>query len=116
MTAFEIDPDGQDAGALTALIRHLTRLAGLPWEGSRGEHESIVREALRQFLIPPPPKPEEPLGVGALVEDRAGVQWLRVTSGPTRAWAPLGSVRIFDRWRDYADIAVVRVLEEGHVE
>lgn len=54
-----------------------------------------------------PPKPDEPTGLGAVVEDEDGLTWVRRhPAGP--AW-----VNGYQRWAAYADIAAVRVLSEG---
>ena len=72
--------------------------------GLRG-HEFLAH-ALREFANPKPPKPDEPTGLGAVVEDAEGYQWVRAHGCWYRdnAWA--GDA-------DYADIAAVRVLSEG---
>lgn len=59
----------------------------------------------------PPPKPDEPTGLGAVVEDEDGLRWSLLP--PTvngKRWACWDEPRID---RDYADIAAVRVLSEG---
>lgn len=67
-----------------------------------------IADALREFANPKPPKPEEPTGLGAVVEDTEGEQWVRFRAA-TGWW-----------WRDvlgkncrYADLPAVRVLSEG---
>ncbi|MGZ4519730.1 MAG: hypothetical protein ACXVXW_04845 [Mycobacteriaceae bacterium] len=65
----------------------------------------------------PTPKPDEPTGLGAVVEDADGVLWVRVTAAvgcPNDPWK-------HSQWREgdvqprmpYAGITAVRVLSEG---
>lgn len=71
-------------------------------------HESVdqVRAAVRSLLAPP--KPEEPTGLGAVVEDARGSLWVLYTHPDSTApWVCEGSSC------DYEDIAAVRVLSEG---
>jgi hypothetical protein len=71
---------------------------------------SRVAAALRSLLAPP--RPPEPQGLGAVVEDAEGGRWVRIEFGG--ADEPLLSA-----WRgpvnleDYSMIDVVRVLSEG---
>lgn len=70
-------------------------------------------EALREFATPTPPKPDEPQGLGAVVEDASGKRFVR-TYGPA-------STADYDCWKQnelthrvrYSDIHAVRVLSEG---
>ena len=60
-----------------------------------------------------PPKPAEPTGLGAVVEDREGDLWLRYTDpGINAIWQQIGGgpYRAYNVW---ADIDVVKVLSEG---
>lgn len=67
-----------------------------------------VAEALREFAQPTPPKPEEPLGLGAVVEDADGRKWLRYPGMFSEPWSSpdLPSFK-------WSDIAAVKVLSEG---
>jgi hypothetical protein len=77
---------------------------------------SAVDRALLRFATPTPPKPDEPMGLGAVVEDAEGYRYVRSydDEGIERPWhvidraanKPLG-------WWRWDDIAVVRVLSEG---
>ena len=71
-----------------------------------------LRAALREFATPTPPKPEEPLGLGAVVVERSGQYWVHTaTASPGHTqWVMAGCPSIV---RDYADLDVVRVLSEG---
>lgn len=69
-----------------------------------------MQAALRSQIEPP--KPDEPTGLGAVVEDSAGDQWVRIRiTGP--------DVKPADQWRtwwghrDWDDISAVRVLSDG---
>jgi len=73
-----------------------------------------LQAALREFANPTPPKPDEPQGLGAVVEDDRGLRWCRVLVAPSfHPWAPFGQISNDGAWRAYADISVVRVLSEG---
>lgn len=65
--------------------------------------------ALREFAAPTPPKPDEPLGLGAVVEDAEGARWVRTAwtgdGGPWESRAGRAGL--------YANIAAVKVLSEG---
>lgn len=78
-----------------------------------------MQAALREFAKPRPPKPEEPTGLGAVVRDRIGHTWTRthrpssVIEGGRKPWTAEIDTG-FDS--DYADIDVVKVLDEGWPE
>lgn len=69
-----------------------------------GDH---FQAALREFANPTPPRPEEPLGLGAVVLDAENWRWLSHRSG-WRKWERTDGKRA-----EYADVAVVRVLSDG---
>lgn len=66
---------------------------------------------------PRPPKPEEPTGHLAVVEDSRGVRWVNWCdprdnpASHERRWQ--SAEMDTDEWRDYVDIDVVEVLSEG---
>jgi len=61
-----------------------------------------------------PPKPAEPTGLGAVVEDSQGREWLRRVRDKGRApWAHYDESERGVYTRDYDDINAVRVLSEG---
>lgn len=64
----------------------------------------VLAAALREFANPTPPKPDEPTGLGAVVEDGAGQTWMRDWKGYWRA------PDVTARW---AKVEAVRVLSEG---
>lgn len=84
----------------------------------RDYHEpdyEVLADALREFANPTPPKPDEPKGLGAVVEDAEGVRWVRATDLLAR-WrhSTRGDNEI--PWRSYGGINVVKVLSEGVAE
>lgn len=67
-----------------------------------------LQSALREFANPKPPKPECPAGLGAVVEDEAGEQWVHFDSVSGWWWRDKRGRNA--RWHD---ITAVRVLSEG---
>jgi hypothetical protein len=65
-----------------------------------------MQAALRSLVTPP--KPEEPLGLGAVVEDAEGTPWVRCENVDLE---PHWYAR--NKRRDYPEINVVRVLSDG---
>ena len=85
-----------------------------PWEKRDPEsRDRIIRAVQAGFrAVANPPKPPEPTGLGAVVEDARGDFWVytglrNAKDGETRLWFH-GSLPA-----DYADIAAVKVLSEG---
>ncbi len=75
------------------------------------DHLDAMQAALREFANPTPPKPDEPTGLGAVVEDVDGNFWIR-TCKPCedcldKPWQS-GPVR-----RNWLIVEAVRVLSEG---
>ena len=73
---------------------------------------SVLQAALREFANPTPPKPDEPQGLGAVVEDE-DKKWVRLDTDEA-GWYPsdrAGSARC---WAEFS--AAVRVLSEGVVQ
>lgn len=70
-----------------------------------------LQAALREYADPKPPKPEEPTGLGAVVEDAEGRRWTRYRETTTvRHWHPADGC---GTERRYAEIDGVKVLSEG---
>ena len=69
-----------------------------------------VQAALREFANPKPPKPAEPTGLGAVVEDAEGSKWVRSERWPEQPWDPCG---VRDGGFPWEHIDAVRVLSEG---
>jgi len=81
---------------------------------------TVEKDAIRRLLDQieaqtRPPKPPEPQGLGAVVEDANGLRWTRVEAGAddfTRnPWFP--NTDGHTQPREYDEIAAVRVLSEG---
>lgn len=90
------------------------RLVRAFWDAQRvddgdGSDLAYMAEALRSLNHPP--KPAEPKGLGAVVEDASGEKWIRCTARLDYAWQIAGAVG--SPWVRYAAIDAVRVLSEG---
>lgn len=97
------------------------RLAVLLWphydkvESARHRKAEITAAALREFATPAPPKPEEPQGLGAVVEDADGRRFVR--------WCGVSHISEADDWKAqgslssavvaWSQISAVRVLSAG---
>lgn len=68
----------------------------------------LAQIRLREFASPTPPKPDEPTGLGAVVEDAKGGLYL--LAHPGEAWMQVG-IGSLCRWRD---IDAVKVLDDGY--
>jgi hypothetical protein len=68
-----------------------------------------LQAALREFAEPTPPRPEEPTGLGAVVET-AGGRFVRSDVETSNPWR--GPNGVPHEWDDITDSAV-RVLSEG---
>lgn len=108
-----IDPmDASQVARLADLIRD-----GRDYSAGRGlSWGRATTEALREFANPTPPKPEEPIGLGAVVEDFEGVKHVR--AGITHdgamedCWRQVSGSNI-GYWSRWGHINAVRVLSEG---
>jgi hypothetical protein len=97
-----IDPEDREQ------VKEIARLSALPiaW--------TALRDALREFASPTPPKPDEPQGLGAVVEDDSGLRWTRVEPAEQfshNPWYPALDIEV--QPQEYRNIDVVRVLSEG---
>lgn len=76
----------------------------------------IMRGTFREFAAPKPPRPDEPQGLGAVVEDAEGYAYIRihVRDDIDFSWSVVDEAanKGFRMWK-WADIDVVRVLSEG---
>jgi len=100
-----IDPE--DRGHLKRL---LTAIYNQPDPLSPTLHG--LADALIEFANPTPPKPAEPTGLGAVVEDAEGVLWTRTALDDYAAWLSSnpGGTPTRTGW---SEVAAVRVLSEG---
>lgn len=91
----------------------VSRLAHLIWPPGGPLTQNRLSDALREFANPTPPKPDEPTGLGAVVEDAEGNRWVRdeaasVETTP-RSWYRRGE----GGCREWRHITAVRVLSPG---
>lgn len=81
------------------------------WADTRRQRSNAMQAALREFANPKPPKPEEPTGLGAVVED-VGDVWIK-TETEGAGWCPSGGSGTV-RYRCWGDFSpAVRVLSDG---
>lgn len=73
----------------------------------------VTQAALREFANPKPPKPEEPTGLGAVVEDEDGERWTRVESGEAETRNPWYPSACDQQPAEWDEINAARVLSEG---
>lgn len=111
-----IDPeDREQVDRLARAYVAVHDYAGVPWDERKDSAREFVIDnlsaALREFATPTPPRPDEPTGAGAVVADRDGDWWVRLSRGADGAvWRRIG---VPPARANYADIDVVRVLSEG---
>ena len=102
-----IDPEDREA-----VKRLLATYHGWKWDDriidSKGASVADMQAALREFANPKPPRPSEPTGLGAVVEDGEGKRWTRANSEGEWYSEDGNDVAI-----TYAEVPVVRVLSEG---
>lgn len=108
-----IDPE--DPAAVERLAARIRLNGGghpyatLSAEQCRTEVKAL-QAALRMYTTAP--KPDEPQGLGAVVEDASGTKWLRHDSVPIRrCWLNTDDCDV--QYRAYDEITAVRVLSEG---
>jgi hypothetical protein len=109
-----IDPDH------TEQVKRLHNLVFRTEPDTNRDHLSYdtTTAALSEFANPTPSKPDEPTGLGAVIQDDNGVLWTRTEHLPNlggTVWCSAFHVTQPDRsmQRAYADIAAVRVLSPG---
>lgn len=87
------------------------RLVRLFWDNGNDDCDdpAAMRAALREFADPKPPKPTEPTGFGAVVEDTEGHYWINTHPGDPNPWVRNAG----DEWVSYDRIAAVYVLRTG---
>lgn len=98
-----IDPEDRDA------VERL--LDAHPWHGATASGVDDMQAALREFANPTPPKPAEPTGLGAVVEDAKGRRYVRHGSpemDDSVAWCDQYGIG-----RSWERIDAVKVLSEG---
>ena len=114
-----IDPDSQEQ------MERFADLHAEAWQRIRDRNPDrvgtptweIVAEQFRLFKDPNyRAKPDEPKGLGAVIEDANGSRWLRFeVTGPC-PWMYVETGERGDADRRYEDINAVRVLNWGHTD
>jgi hypothetical protein len=97
-----IDPE--DAEQIKRLIACVETVCG---RTATGRAYSDMQAALREFADP---KPEEPTGLGAVVEDANADLWVHSCQGGRAQWMRRNNP---SAWREWSEIDAVRVLSEG---
>lgn len=104
--------DREQVERLMRVVRDRTFESGDTYPGMT-RFADAMQAALREFADPKPPKPEEPTGLGAVVEDAESKFWIR-TSAPgddaddlNKPWYRRG-VR-----RNWQIVDAVKVLSDG---
>lgn len=108
-----VDPEDREQVERLVVAYYTEIDATKYWNGDLPEKfADFMQVALREFANPKPPKPDEPTGLGAVVEDEDGLLFVRVgvTIGDFhwRSSEP-GNSDCFP-WRT---VKAVRVLSEG---
>lgn len=99
--AVVIDPEDRE---------QVERLAwSIGYHGDADLFADRLQAALREFANPRPPKPEEPTGLGAVVEESDGAVWVRTDTSTSNRWVRAG----FGTRARWDGINAVRVLSEG---
>jgi hypothetical protein len=80
------------------------------WSGCEGSRVGTMQGVLRVFAGHA--KPEEPTGLGAVVEDTHGQVWIRADASGSTPWTA-SDAGMVARWVGYARIAAVKVLSDG---
>lgn len=105
-----IDPEGSRGIAVEIAQRVGSALHVMPGSDISAGIKA-VQTVLREFANPAPPKPDEPKGLGAVVEDEHGEKWVFMGQGAEGSiWHRVGHP---PRWGQWRDVAAVRVLSEG---
>ena len=99
-----IDPDDEDLPIAHAIYEALDDCGTRDFRVQRER----IRAALRSLIEPP--KPDEPTGLGAVVEDADGCLWVRARHEEHHWRRATESTCPYAPW---AEITAVRVLSEG---
>lgn len=102
-----IDPEDREAveRLLVTYGRQFT-----DWTPETDTNVTRLQAALREYANPKPPRPDEPQGLGAVVEDEDGRKWVRADTDDIQ-WHRSASGD--NDWREWRNIAAVRVLSPG---
>ena len=104
-----------DDATLTIRLRNPRRAIGALRDAAENNGSLILGTIADQIEAQTkPPKPAEPTGLGAVVEDAEGKRWTRVEPAANATsrnpWYPADCD---EQPEEYADIDAVRVLSEG---
>lgn len=104
-----IDPEDNDFFWFPSRLRLDADRIG----GTTAKVMRLVADQIEAQLVPP--KPDEPTGLGAVVEDADGQKWVHRGRGFMTAWTRAAETVDdgFGRALPWSDIAAVRVLSEG---
>lgn len=78
---------------------------------AEGDDLDVMQAALREFANPKPPRPEEPTGLGAVVEDASSDLYVRTSQFAKRPWCRAGTDNHLG-WVEMDD-EPLKVLDEG---
>lgn len=100
----------EEARRVAHLIDKVDRSTQLSYD----DHDRLLCIASAIRLQLPQPKPAEPTGLGAVVKDREGYEWVKIDRHPAcNDWRKVNPGEPdFGRAR-YSDIDAVEVLSEG---
>ena len=105
-----IDPeDREQVERLISGVRRARVLQDRDTQMADDGFDRALTAALREFANPTPPRPDEPMGLGAVVESARGNLYVRAGDG----WLPSTVLGMFRNPIDWNDIAAVKVLSEG---
>ena len=107
-----IDPEDREQVERLAKAHHFA-VGFARWDALHPNTRRDLTDAMKTALRAgaEPPKPEEPTGIGAVVEDARGERWVRNAAGADgNHWLRVGPPTL---WATWFDIDVVRVLSEG---
>lgn len=99
--------DPEDRAAARRLVGLLVTETRLAMPGTSSEWDDGVQAALREFANPKPPEPQ---GLGAVVEDAEGQRYVRHPAEGTGCKPWCNSIGVGRSW---AQVDAVRVLSEG---
>lgn len=102
-----IDPE--DREQVERLHQSILRVYGQQKVTDAADNTMLMQAALREFDNPTPPKPEEPMGLGAVVATGADGDFIRVSCESYNPWLNVQTGVVHSWLR----VAAVRVLSEG---
>lgn len=82
----------------------------MPAKSGSGGPVLTMQAALREFANPTPPKPDEPTGLGAVVETETGERYVRRSDACKPVWVHATGSTFPLHWKS---LAAVKVLSEG---